>query len=64
MKNLKKALKLIFLVLLIVLASLGIGLTGVAPPLLNNHKRNSREKTKTEQIEPKKKKSKFLRFGG
>ena len=52
MEKLKKALRLMLLICLIVLATVGIGLTGVAPPQRKSRARN--KKIKTEQLESKK----------
>ena len=49
MKKMKKGLKLMFLILLIILATVGIALTGVAPTFQNTRDRNKKEET--EQLE-------------
>lgn len=51
MKTLKRVLKITGLVIMIVLASLGIGLTGVAPIALFKRGRDKKNLTKIELVE-------------
>ncbi len=51
MEKIKKALRLLLIVLLIFLASLGIGLTGAPPTLPKSSPRRDQEKAKTELVD-------------
>lgn len=51
MKKWQRALRLVLLIFLIVLASVGIGLTGAAPVLPKNRKRKPQMETKNELVE-------------